>query len=484
MTDATYDFASRDYTNIRQDLARRAENRVPEWVDRDPSDFGSALVDLWAYMGDILHFYIDRAANEAFLSTAGQKESVLAYANLFDYTPLSANPSTGYVYVSNTGSASVSLPAGTMFYGVVDDTPYMFHSLSTAIINVDETAAISVRQGTYTTEEVLTSSSDGTIGQRYTLSQKNVYNDSVQVFVYEDGVTKTEWDRVLNVNNLPVNSAGFSLYKNANEEMEVVFGNRYNGRIPPVGSKVTSTYVTCAGSAGNLAANKVVGFYQTPAVGLNVTGSTAMTGGSDSETIDSIKRSVRAAIKTQYRAVTLDDYVQSALSISGVYKAVASFTGSTVTIHAIPYISNFYSYTGSSASVSLEVQDTIEANLAEVSMLGISVTAASSVTVNKANLTATIYVNDRYIANTVKTAVEDALNNLFTIENVDFGKEVRIGDIYKTAMSVDGVDYITVSTYEMRTPANALISAGALPAIEILRKGTFTLTTSGGVTTA
>ena len=96
-----FDFASRDYSNIRRDLLARAERTVPEWTDRDPSDFSMVLVDMWAYMGDILHYYIDRAAGESFLDTATQKESVLALANLFDYKPRNRTAARATVYVSS-----------------------------------------------------------------------------------------------------------------------------------------------------------------------------------------------------------------------------------------------------------------------------------------------------------------------------------------------------------------------------------------------
>ena len=116
-----FDFASRDYNNIRTDLMARASRVTPEWVDRDPSDFGVLMVDLWAYMGDIMHYYIDRAAGESFVSTATQKESLLALANLFDYTPFTRTSSTATVYVSSSASSSTSypitIPANTVFTG-------------------------------------------------------------------------------------------------------------------------------------------------------------------------------------------------------------------------------------------------------------------------------------------------------------------------------------------------------------------------------
>jgi hypothetical protein len=49
-------------------------------------------------------------------------------------------------------------------------------------------------------------------------------------------------------------------------------------------------------------------------------------------------------------------------------------------------------------------------------------------------------------------------------------------------MSINGVDYCTVSTFEMRDPSNVLISAGALSPVQLLKKGTITVSTAGGMT--
>lgn len=85
------DYTGRDYYAIRQELISRVKNRVPNWQGTDPSDFGVALVEAFAYMGDLLNYYIDRAANESFLYTATQRETLLNLANTYGYSP------SGYV---------------------------------------------------------------------------------------------------------------------------------------------------------------------------------------------------------------------------------------------------------------------------------------------------------------------------------------------------------------------------------------------------
>ena len=81
------DYTSRDYNSLLNDLLTLIPSYLPEWTDRSPGDFGIVLIELFAYMGDILNFYSDRIANESFIATAQQRQSVLNIANLLDYTP-------------------------------------------------------------------------------------------------------------------------------------------------------------------------------------------------------------------------------------------------------------------------------------------------------------------------------------------------------------------------------------------------------------
>lgn len=485
--DSTYDFASRDYTTIRNDLLTRASRTMPDWVDRDPADFGIALVDLWSYMGDILHYYIDRAASEAFINTATQRESVLALANLFDYTPRFRSPAKGTVYITNTSSASAVVPANTRFTGVYNDTLYHFYSTDNVAILAGSTIGVPVSEGKIVSNEILTNSSNGAIGQRYALSETTAVATGISVYVAEDGITPTLWNQTANVNTLPINAAGYSVYNSASGKLEIVFGNRLGGRIPPVGSKITATYATCSGAAGNLPANKINTFYGgSPSAGLIIANSSALSFGSDVESVESIKTSLKATVQTQDRAVTLQDFVNYTLLVTGVFRAVASYNASTkkVTIYAMPFIADYTTSSASAASVPASVKSEIETTLSDKTLLGVTVEVASSVTFNSVNIGGSIHVNDQYVQSQVERAVTNALTGLFEQYNLDFGKEIKLAEVYRTMMLVEGVDYVDNVTVTMKTPTNVTIPAGTLSPTEFLRKGTFTLTSFGGITTS
>jgi hypothetical protein len=156
-TEQTFNYASRTYATIRQDLLNRASTVAPEWTDRDPSDFGMLFVDLWSYMGDVLHYYVDRAGRESFISTATQRESLVAYANMFGYIPSGRASATTTVYISNSSSASsYSIPAGTKFSAVSDNITYTFYNTEPAIAAAGVTTAVTVTEGTQVIDEILT----------------------------------------------------------------------------------------------------------------------------------------------------------------------------------------------------------------------------------------------------------------------------------------------------------------------------------------
>src|ERR1041384_4339969 len=69
-------------------LARLTGSRRPAltgFTTRDSDDFSIALLDAWATVGDVLTFYQERIANEAYLRTATERLSILELARLINY---------------------------------------------------------------------------------------------------------------------------------------------------------------------------------------------------------------------------------------------------------------------------------------------------------------------------------------------------------------------------------------------------------------
>src|SRR6266851_2981127 len=86
------DYLARDYRSFRKALLDLIPSKLPEWTDRSEADFGVVLIELVAYMADILSYYQDRIANEAFLSTAQERRSVIEHLRLIGYEMAPAAP--------------------------------------------------------------------------------------------------------------------------------------------------------------------------------------------------------------------------------------------------------------------------------------------------------------------------------------------------------------------------------------------------------
>jgi hypothetical protein len=77
------------HTQFRETLHARlsisSEPALVGFTTRDNDDFSIALLDAWATVGDVLTFYQERIANEAYLRTATERLSVLELARLINY---------------------------------------------------------------------------------------------------------------------------------------------------------------------------------------------------------------------------------------------------------------------------------------------------------------------------------------------------------------------------------------------------------------
>jgi predicted phage baseplate assembly protein len=89
---------------------------------RSSGDFSIALIDAWSEVLDILTFYTERLANEAYLGTAIETRSVFELARLIGYKPspgVSASAVLAYSLAAAPGSPTVvGIPAGTRVQSV------------------------------------------------------------------------------------------------------------------------------------------------------------------------------------------------------------------------------------------------------------------------------------------------------------------------------------------------------------------------------
>jgi len=426
------DYTSRDYTSILNDMLTLAKSFNPGWTSTDPSDLGVTLLELFAYLGDQFNFYIDRAANEGFLATASQRDSVLQIAGLLGYVPTSALPSSTVLTFYNKGATDITVPALTQAASssVVNGatTQIIFETnadvlVPAAVSGVSGSAAVVATQG-YTIANEPLGSSNGAQSQVIKLANQPVYVYGIKVYVndilwtYSSSLmTNSKYDSV------------FTTINDADGYTYIVFGDGVSGKIPTAAATIKATYRVSNGSAGNVSADSIQNFltYSNSSITVRNINSPA-TGGSDEETTDSIKLNAPKAIKALNRAVSLKDYGSLAIQVPGVARANAE---SSISTNVNLYISPF----AGSAGVWSTANGTIT---------GVSITA----TTGAAGTGGITYAADLGIAQTITSA---AITLTTTVQlNYSTTHSIAVGDL----ITISGATNIPNGTFSVTQISN------------------------------
>ena len=471
------DYTSRDYTSIRNDLISLIPFYNPEWTNRDAADFGITLIELFSYMGDVLNYYIDRSANEAFITTASQRDNVLQLARLLSYSPTQSTASNVTVTFQNDTASPIVVPAKTQVattnVSSATSSQIIFETDSAVTVpaKVGSTAGsinVTATQGTTVSTE-LVGSSNGTANQVFQLFESPVINNSVQVTINNVAYTGVQY--LIDYNN---NDPVFTTITNADNATFIVFGDGISGRIPPNGAAIYATYRVGGGVAGNVAATNIKFVLTNAAPGLSVSNQNAATGGADPESTDSIRINAPLSVRALNRAVSLKDYSELVLQVSGVAKAISKADVYTsVTIYVAPFGDRgVESNNITPTALFSTLANTIGEYMIDKAPANTTITLQPPFYVG-----VTLYVNitilPQYRQSLVKTAAESAVYELFDFDNVVFADRITLQDLMTVLSSVSGIAYAQIPLM-VRTDSIQQFSISN----KALTSGVATLTTS------
>ena len=96
-------YLSKDFDSIKSDLIDYLQRYFPDdYRDFNDASGGMAIVELLAYIGDTMSFYIDRQVNEGFLDRALEEKNIFSLAQNLGYKPKFARPAIAELSVSAT----------------------------------------------------------------------------------------------------------------------------------------------------------------------------------------------------------------------------------------------------------------------------------------------------------------------------------------------------------------------------------------------
>ena len=196
------DYTARDFDTLRSMLVGLGKGLFPEWKTiGEANDFGTLLLEEYAYMGDILNFYIDRVASEAFLGTAQRRQSVLYIAEQQGYSPIgqrAAVVSLTFTLSNNYPGElnELTIPQGTKVYTTADattaTTSVYFETDSSLILDAGQSGEVSATEG----QTVVTSInvSAGVPNQTFQIPDLGVIEGTVTVRTLEGSYSFTTFD--------------------------------------------------------------------------------------------------------------------------------------------------------------------------------------------------------------------------------------------------------------------------------------------------
>jgi hypothetical protein len=472
------DYTSKDYYVLRDELIARVQDRLPNWTASDPSDFGVALVEAFAYMGDLISYYIDRNANESLITTATQRDSVINIAQTYGYIPAGYRQAFVSLTFSNTSDAAVTIPAGTVISGDVVSgdlvTTIYFTTQADAIIDaqVDETPGteqVSAVEGRYVTVVSdnantygeLIGTSTGLPSMLFELGEVPSVDGTTELYV-QDGDIYSKWTQVQHLLDSGPTDLVYQVNTDANNNVFILFGDGVSGVIPTIHSEIRVNYMVGGGLIGNVPSSTLVDVVYVPGLSTNettalqsiisVTNPDPAIGGSDPETTNQIRVSAPAALRAANRAVTLKDYADLASSVSGVGKANAlAEVWTSVTVYIAPSRGSIDSDLAPGlddlGETTLEydrLKADVESYLADKILLGTTVTIQPPTYVDL--ITTIQYAKqDQYTTAEIELALKQTLLSAFGYNGMNFQDTIYPQDIEFVLNQVPGVKTVKIT---------------------------------------
>jgi len=287
----------------------------------------SNILDVLAYNTHLNGLIANLAINESFLNSSQLRSSVVSHAENLGYSPKSKTAAEATVNLSldttDTATAVVTIDKFATFTGVAEGVTFTFQTLEDVSAVNDGAGNFSFQTGAGSTSIPITEGSvitktfivgETTEDQVYVIPDPNLDTKTLAVEVF-DTVTSSTSNTHNNINDsvrIDADSRVFIVRETPNGFFEVLFSDgKVLGKAPEAGNKIEIKYISSNGADANdistFEAESVVSVSGVN-YSLAVTTVSNSAGGSDKETIQSIKFNAPNNFTSQQRMVTSEDY--------------------------------------------------------------------------------------------------------------------------------------------------------------------------------
>ena len=277
----------------------------------------SALLDVLAYNTFQNNFYTNMVINEMFLDTAVLKNSLVSHAKELNYLPASRKSAKAYVIVTitdeNETGQTVTIPQYSPFSATYLGDNFQFVTDETFIAKriaegIYQTETIPIYEGQMLSSfqrEGFIVDQNGVL--RVSLSNENVDTDSLLVFVdAEETDNQNIFTYAKDIYGVGPTDKVFFIEPYFDDRYSVYFGNNKFGEQPEEYEDVRVRYRITSGVEGNNINAFTANFIENASISVETV--TPSTGGSERESLESIRYNAPKSIQIQERAITTKDY--------------------------------------------------------------------------------------------------------------------------------------------------------------------------------
>jgi len=447
------------------------------------SDLGQMLLEMFAYMSSVLALRADMTANEMYIDTVKNEDNLKRLLELIGVSmkgptaskatglltyPDSPAPADPIVINKNDRSIQVvnqrsNTPLSyTVTKQLPDGTLDLFSedlSLTKAEdFNGKVASSLVLVEGHFNTAQG-TFRGGAKTRQTFEITNGPVIEGSIGVSSNEGGVGATGGTLYNEITNLFLASGGstpvFQKTYTGGFGCILTFGDGVRGRLPRPGADFVVTYRTGGGGNGNIARKtlntsiRCLNAGTTP-VDATITNTTKGSGGNPPESVAHAKRYAPYFFRTQYRAVTGEDYNVLANSFVGTGGTTAKAMASLRTNGAAANIIDLFVLSKASETqlerASVAMKKELLDYFQNYKMLTDDIVISDGV-VRTLDLVATLFIdksNKRFI-DAIQQKAADKLLEYFNVDNLAFGQKVSMADVNNFMLTVPEIRFFQVN---------------------------------------